>query len=144
MEIMSNRLDRGFYKFQQEFEEKALKILRSGWYVLGKELSSFEEEFADYVGTKYCIGVASGLDALWIALKILGIGKGDEVIVQSNTYIASVMGITINGASPVFVEPDKYFNIDADQIEEKITDRTKAILVVHLYGQAANMEKRIT
>ena len=123
MEIMSNRLDRGFYKFQQEFEEKALKILRSGWYVLGKELSSFEEEFADYVGTKYCIGVASGLDALWIALKILGIGKGDEVIVQSNTYIASVMGITINGASPVFVEPDKYFNIDADQIEEKITDR---------------------
>ena len=133
MEIMSNRLDRGFYKFQQEFEEKALKILRSGWYVLGKELSSFEEEFADYVGTKYCIGVASGLDALWIALKILGIGKGDEVIVQSNTYIASVMGITINGASPVFVEPDKYFNIDADQIEEKITDRTKAILVVHLY-----------
>ncbi|MCI9380432.1 MAG: DegT/DnrJ/EryC1/StrS family aminotransferase [Dorea sp.] len=143
MEIMSNRLDRGFYKFQQEFEEKALKILRSGWYVLGKELSSFEEEFADYVGTKYCIGVASGLDALWIALKILGIGKGDEVIVQSNTYIASVMGITINGASPVFVEPDKYFNIDADQIEEKITDRTKAILVVHLYGQAANMEKII-
>ena len=143
MEIMSNRLDRGFYKFQQEFEEKALKILRSGWYVLGKELSSFEEEFADYVGTKYCIGVASGLDALWIALKILGIGKGDEVIVPSNTYIASVMGITINGASPVFVEPDKYFNIDADQIEEKITDRTKAILVVHLYGQAANMEKII-
>lgn len=143
MEIMSNRLDRGFYKFQREFEEKALKILRSGWYVLGKELSSFEEEFADYIGTKYCIGVASGLDALWIALKILGIGKGDEVIVQSNTYIASVMGITINGASPVFVEPDKYFNIDADQIEEKITDKTKAILVVHLYGQAANMEKII-
>lgn len=143
MEIMSNRLDRGFYKFQQEFEEKALKILRSGWYVLGKELSSFEEEFANYIGTKYCMGVASGLDALWIALKILGIGKGDEVIVPSNTYIASVMGITINGASPVFVEPDKYFNIDADQIEEKITDRTKAILVVHLYGQAANMEKII-
>lgn len=120
MEIMSNRLDRGFYKFQQEFEEKALKILRSGWYVLGKELSSFEEEFADYVGTKYCIGVASGLDALWIALKILGIGKGDEVIVQSNTYIASVMGITINGASPVFVEPDKYFNIDADQDRKSV------------------------
>ena len=87
-----------------------------------------------------CIGLASGLDALWIAFRVLGIGKGDEVIVQGNTYIASVMGITINGATPVFVEPDEYFNIDASQIEEKITGKTKAILVVHLYGQASNMD----
>lgn len=138
--IMPNRLDRSFYKYQQEFEDKAIQVLRSGWYVLGKEVSSFEEEFASYVGTKYCRGLASGLDALWIAFRVLGIGKGDEVIVQGNTYIASVMGITINGATPVFVEPDEYYNVDASKIEEKITDKTKAILVVHLYGQASNME----
>ncbi len=139
--IATNRLDRGFFKYQDEFEQKALDVLRSGWYVLGNEVSSFEQEFADYVGSKYCRGVANGLDALWIAFRVLGIGAGDEVIVQGNTYIASVMGITINGATPVFVEPDEYFNIDADKIEEKITDRTKAILVVHLYGQASNMDK---
>lgn len=137
--IQTNRLDRGFYKYQEEFEEKALSVLRSGWYVLGSEVTSFEEEFAEYVGTKYCRGVANGLDALWIAFRVLGIGPGDEVIVPGNTYIASVMGITINGATPVFVEPDEYYNIDASKIEEKITDKTKAILVVHLYGQAANM-----
>ena len=140
MKIMPNRLDRGFQLYQEEFEKKALEVLRSGWYVLGREVSSFEEEFAAYTGGKHCIGLASGLDALWIAFRVLGIGKGDEVIVQGNTYIASVMGITINGATPVFVEPDEYFNIDASQIEEKITEKTKAILVVHLYGQASDMD----
>lgn len=138
--IMPNRMDRGFYRFQEEYEQKALEVLRSGWYVLGKELQQFEEEFAAYTGSGYCVGLASGLDALWIAFRALGIGTGDEVIVQANTYIASVMGITINGAMPVFVEPDEYYNIDADKIEEKITARTKAILVVHLYGQASNMK----
>ena len=137
--IMPNRLDRGFYLYQDEFEAKALEVLRSGWYVLGNEVKNFEKEFADYTGSKHCVGLASGLDALWIAFRVLGIGAGDEVIVQGNTYIASVMGITINGATPVFVEPDEYFNIDASKIEEKITDKTKAILVVHLYGQASNM-----
>lgn len=137
--IMPNRLDRGFYKYQAEFEQKALEVLRSGWYVLGNEVKCFEEEFAAYIGGKYCVGLASGLDALWIAFRVLGIGAGDEVLVQGNTYIASVMGITINGATPVFVEPDEYYNIDASKLEEKITDRTKAILVVHLYGQASNM-----
>lgn len=139
MKIMPNRLDRGFYLYQEEFEQKALAVLHSGWYVLGPEVSSFEEEFAAYIGSKYCVGLASGLDALWIAFRILGIGAGDEVIVQGNTYIASVMGITVNGATPIFVEPDEFYNIDADKIEEKITERTKAILVVHLYGQASNM-----
>lgn len=137
--IMPNRLDRGFYMYQEEFEAKALEVLRSGWYVLGNEVKSFEQEFAKYTGAKHCVGLASGLDALWIAFRVLGIGAGDEVIVQGNTYIASVMGITMNGATPVFVEPDEYFNIDASKIEEKITDKTKAILVVHLYGQASNM-----
>lgn len=137
--IMPNRLDRGFYMYQNEFEEKALEVLRSGWYVLGKEVENFEKEFASYVGSKHCVGLASGLDALWIAFRVLGIGVGDEVIVQGNTYIASVMGITMNGATPIFVEPDEYNNIDVSKIEEKITDKTKAILVVHLYGQASNM-----
>lgn len=140
MNIMPNRLDRGFFLYQEEFEKKALEVLRSGWYVLGNEVKCFEEEFADFIGAKHCVGLASGLDALWIAFRILGIGAGDEVIVQGNTYIASVMGITINGATPVFVEPDEYYNIDASKIEEKITDKTKAILVVHLYGQASNMK----
>lgn len=139
-DIQANRLDRGFYKYQSEFEAKALEVLRSGWYVLGKEVKAFEDEFAQYVGAKYCVGLANGLDALWIAFRILGIGIGDEVIVQGNTYIASVMGITMNGATPVFVEPDEYYNIDASKIEEKITEKTKAVLVVHLYGQASNME----
>lgn len=141
MKIVPNRLDRGFYLYQEEYEQKALEVLHSGWYILGNELQRFEEEFAQYLGAGYCVGVASGLDALWIAFRILGIGQGDEVIVQGNTYIASVMGITINGADPVFVEPDRYYNIDADKIEEKITAKTKAILVVHLYGQPSNMEK---
>lgn len=141
MEIMCNRLDRAFYKYQEEFEAKALEVLRSGWYVLGKEVSSFEREFARYLKAKHCVGVASGLDALWIGMKVLGIGPEDEVIVQGNTYIASVMGITMNGATPVFVEPDEFYNLDVDKIEEKITERTKAILVVHLYGQACKMDK---
>ncbi len=139
--IMPNRLDRGFQKYQEEIEAAALKVLRSGWYVLGPEVAAFEEEFAKYTKSQYCVGLANGLDALWLAFRVLGIGKGDEVIVQGNTYIASVMGITINGATPVFVEPDEYYNIDADKIEEKITEKTKAVLVVHLYGQASNMEK---
>lgn len=141
MKIMPNRMDRGFFKYQEEFEQKALEVLRSGWYVLGREVSSFEEEFAAYTGVNYCVGLASGLDALWIAFRLLGIGKGDEVIVQGNTYIASVMGITINGATPVFVEPNQYYGIDADQIEAKITEKTKAILVTHLYGIASPMDK---
>ena len=138
--IMQSRMDRGFMRHQEEYESKALEVLRSGWYILGKEVEAFEEEFASYVGTKYSVGLASGLDALWLAFKVLGIGKGDEVIVQGNTYIASVMGITINGATPIFVEPDEYFNMDVSKIDEKITPKTKAILVVHLYGQASNMK----
>ena len=141
MKIMPNRMDRGFFRYQQEFEKKALEVLRSGWYVLGQEVSSFEKEFAEYTGANYCVGLASGLDALWIAFRLLGIGQGDEVIVQGNTYIASVMGITMNGATPVFVEPNQYYGIDADKIEEKITERTKAVLVVHLYGIASEMDK---
>ena len=141
MKIMPNRMDRGFHQYQKEFEEKAIEVLRSGWYVLGKEVSAFEKEFASYTGAKYCVGLASGLDALWLAFRVMGIGSGDEVIVQGNTYIASVMGITINGATPIFVEPDEHFGMDVDRIEEKITSKTKAILVTHLYGLASKMDR---
>ena len=141
MKIMPNRMDRGFQRYQNEFENKALEVLRSGWYVLGREVSAFEEEFAAYTGANFCVGLASGLDALWIAFRLLRIGAGDEVIVQGNTYIASVMGITINGATPVFCEPDAHFGMDPDRIEALITEKTKAILVTHLYGMASRMDE---
>lgn len=144
MKVMINDIGRQFFKYQEEYENKALEVLRSGWYILGNEVGKFESEFASYVGSNYCVGLASGLDALWLAFRALEIGSGDEVIVQANTYIASVMGITMNNATPVFVEPDEYYNIDVSRIEEKITEKTKAILVVHLYGQSSKMDEIMT
>lgn len=141
MDIQANRMDREYQLYQDAYEKKAIEVLRSGRYVMGTELKKFEEEFAEYTGAKYCAGLGSGLDALWLAFRILGIGEGDEVIVPANTYIASVMGITINGATPVFVEPDETYNIDVTKIEQKITKRTKAVLAVHLYGQPCCMER---
>ena len=141
MKVKCNVLDRQFFQYQQEYEEAALRVLRSGWDVLGNEVKQFEEEFAAFTGRKYCVGLNSGLDALIMSVRALGISQGDEVIVQANTYIATVLGITENGAIPVFVEPDECYNIDADKIEVAITDKTKAIMVVHLYGQASNMGK---
>ena len=139
--IMSNNLGRQYSLHAEEYKKKACEVLDSGWYILGKEVSAFEEEWANYIGAKYCVGLASGLDALWISFRLLNIGVGDEVIVCANAYIACVMGITINGATPIFVEPDRYDNIDADKIEKAITPNTKAILAVHLYGQSCNMTK---
>jgi len=141
MKIAFNNLSRQFNYYKSEYEEAALRVLRFGWYLLGKELETFENEFAKYIGVDYCVGVGSGLDALEIAVRVLNIGFRDEIIVQSNTFIASVMAISKNGATPIFVEPDKYFNIDVDKIEKTITSKTKAIMVVHLYGQAAQMDK---
>ena len=141
MQIKCNVLDRQYKMFEEEYDKAALRVLKSGWYILGNEVKQFEEEFKQHTGSKYCVGLNSGLDALILAVRALGIGKGDEVIVQANTYIATVLGITENGATPVYVEPDQYFNIDADKIEEKITSKTKAIMVVHLYGQASRMDK---
>lgn len=132
-------MDRGFQRYQKEYEDAALKVLRSGWYILGEELERFEKSFAEYLQVSDCVGVGNGLASLAMAVRLLQIGAGDEVIVQGNAYIASVLAITLNGAVPVFVEPDRYYSIDAAKIEEKITERTKAILVVHLYGQAADM-----
>jgi len=141
MKILANNLKRQYDLYAADYEAKALEVLRSGWYILGNEVKSFEKEFAEYIGSKYCVGLASGLDALWIAFRTLNIGAGDEVVVCSNAYIACVMGITMNGATPVFVEPDEYDNIDADKIEASLTPNTKAILAVHLYGQSCDMTK---
>lgn len=140
MEILPNNLKRQYDLYASEYQSRACEVLDSGWYVLGEQVSSFEQEWADYIGTRYCVGVASGLDSLIMAFRLLGIGEGDEVIVASNAYIACVMGITINGATPVFVEPDEYYNIDASAIEAAITPRTKAILAVHLFGQSCDMD----
>lgn len=139
MEINFNQLNRGYLKYKDEYDKAAINTLESGWYILGAKGEQFENEFSNYLGSKYCIGLNSGLDALILAFRALEIGKGDEVIVPANTYIASVLGITENGATPVFVDPDEYYNIDSTKIEEKINSKTKAILVVHLYGQAADM-----
>lgn len=141
MKINFNQLDRGYYKYKDEYDRAAIQTLESGWYILGKNGKEFEKEFSDFLDSKYCVGLNSGLDALILAFRALDIGVGDEVIVPANTYIASVLGVTENGAKPIFVEPDEYYNLNADKIEEKITEKTKAILVVHLYGQAANMRK---
>lgn len=139
--IMPNNLQRQYSLHADEYRRKAIEVLDSGWYILGKEVEAFEQEWASYIGTKYCVGLASGLDALWMSFRLLDIKEGDEVIVCANAYIACVMGITINEATPIFIEPDEYDNIDADRIEEAITAKTKAILAVHLFGQACDMTK---
>ncbi len=141
MKINFNQLDRCYARYKNELDSACIKTLESGWYILGKNVETFEQEFALFNASKYCIGLNSGLDALILAFRALNIGRGDEVIVPANTYIASIIGITENLATPIFVEPDEYYNLDADKIEEKISNKTKAILVVHLYGQAANMKK---
>ena len=117
------------------------RVYTASWYIEGKEDEAFEKEFAEYCNAGYCVGVGNGLDALMLALKALGIKEGDEVIVPSNTYIATALAVTYVGAKPVFVEPDiSTFNINPSLIEEKITDKTKAIMPVHLYGQACDMD----
>lgn len=117
------------------------RVFDASWYIEGKEDAAFEQAFAAYCGQDYCVGCGNGLDALMLPLKALGIGAGDEVIVPSNTYIASALAVTYAGAKPVFVEPDICtFNIDPSRIEAAITDKTKAIMPVHLYGQPCDMD----
>lgn len=131
---------------QKEIEEKLLLTFRSGWYLLGSEVKAFEVNLAKYIGTNHAIGVANGLDALRLILRAyieLGImKKGDEIIVPANTYIASVLAISDNGLVPVFVEPDiNTYNIDISKIEEKLNEKTKGILIVHLYGRVIFSEQ---
>ena len=135
-------------QYQEQFQQKMKLVLDKGWFVLGDEVKTFESNFANYCGAKHCIGVANGLDALVLIFKgYIQLGllqKGDEIIVPANTYIASILAILQADLVPVLVEPDlETYNIDPDLIEEKISNKTKGILVVHLYGQLANMDKII-
>ena len=118
------------------------RVVDREWFIQGDECKAFEKEFASYCGAKYAVGCGNGLDALYLILRAYGIGNGDEVIVPSNTYIATALAVTYTRATPVFVEPEEgYFNIDPERIEEKITGRTKAIMAVHLYGMPARMDE---
>lgn len=127
--------------FFDEYQKSFKNTLNKGWFILGGNVRLFEEEFARYVGTKHCIGVASGLDALILSLKALNFEPGSEVIVPSNTYIATILSIIQCGLKPILVEPDiATYNIDPSRIEEKITRKTKAVMIVHLYGKACNMD----
>ena len=141
MNIPFNDLLRGFKLFKAEYEAKAIEVLNSGRYIMGTEVTTFEEVFAKKNCVNFCVGVDNGLNAIALGLNSLGIGIGDEVIVQSNSYIATVLAIRHNKATPIFVEPDSCFNMDYKKIEEKITSKTKAILVTHLYGQATRMDE---
>ncbi len=128
-----------FGRHQREYEEAALRVLRSGWYILGKEGEAFEREFASFLGMGHCAGVGCGQDALTLALRALGIGAGDEVIVAGNSYIATVLAVTENGATPVFVDCNEYFELDESKVEAAITPRTAAVLTTNLYGQCCDL-----
>lgn len=128
-------------EIRKDLDAAFKKVVDKSYFIQGEECEKFEEEYAAYCGTKYCVGVATGLDAIYLILKALDIKAGDEVIVPSNTYIATALAVSFTGATPVFVEPviDTY-NIDVTRIEEKITEKTKAIIAVHLQGRAADMD----
>ena len=130
-----------YLELKEELDDAYHQVMNSGWYILGTEVEAFEQEFAAYCGAKHCIGVANGLDALHLILKGYGIGTGDEVIVPSNTYIATWLAVSHAGATPVAVEPDvQTYNLAPEKIEAAITSQTRAIMPVHLYGQPAEMD----
>lgn len=129
-------------RFRGEMDAAVKRVLDNGWYLLGQEIEQFEKDFAAYCGVKHCVGVANGLDALKLIIKAYGFGSGDEIVVPANTYIASILAISDSGCTPVLVEPKWETRlIDEDLIEAAITPRTKAIMVVHLYGRAMDMTK---
>ena len=141
MDIPFLDLRASYIELKEEVDEAYHRVMDSGSYILGREVEAFEEAFAEYCGTKYCVGVGNGLDALHLILRAMSIGSGDEVIVPANTYIATWLAVSYAGATPVPVEPDqKTYNIDASLIEAAITRKTRAIMPVHLYGQPANMD----
>ncbi len=129
-------------RHQEEIESAALRVIRSGWYVLGNEVEAFEAEFANYCGLRHCVGVSNGLDALHLILRAYGVGPGDEVIVPATTFIATWLAVTYCGARPVPVEPEACgFNIDPERVVAAITPKTRAIMAVHLYGTPAAMDE---
>lgn len=142
MNIQFLDLKAGHDGLRQEMDEAWQRVLESGWYVLGPELDSFEREFAEYCEALHCVGVGNGLDALYLILRALGIGPGDEVIVPANTFIATWLAVSYTGAKLVAVEPcETTYNIDPDAFSAAITSRTKAVIAVHLYGQSADMDR---
>lgn len=142
MQVKFSSFEHMHKEIEDEILSKFQEVYEKNWFIQGQEVELFEQEFAEYCGTKYCVGCGNGLDALYLILKAYGIGKGDEVIVPSNTYIATALAVSYTGAIPIFVEPTlESFNIDVTRIEKKITDRTKAIMAVHLYGQPADMDE---
>lgn len=142
MKIPFLDLKAGYLELKDELDTASQRVLESGWYILGEEVESFEREFAEYCGARHCIGVGNGLEALHLILRGYGIGAGDEVIVPANTYIATWLAVSYAGASPVPVEPNpRTFNLAPENIKPAITERTKAILPVHLYGQPADMDE---
>lgn len=131
--------------YADEIQEAVQRVIRSGWFLLASETEAFEREYADFCGANHCVGVANGLDALSLALRAMDIGPGDEVIVPSNTFIATWLAVSHVGATPVPVEPDPVsYNVDPARIEAAITERTRAIIPVHLYGQPADMTRVMT
>lgn len=141
MQIPYLDLKRIHQKIQGELDEAYRQVIERQWFIGGKADEQFEQEFASYCGAKECVGTGNGLDAIRLILLAYGIGKGDEVIVPANTFIATVLAITYVGATPVFVDADENtYTINPQKVEEKITDRTKAIIVVHLYGRAVEIE----
>lgn len=141
MKIPFFRFDQMHAPIREDLLQAAARVIDSGSYILGHEVRSFEEEFASFCGTQYAVGVGNGLEALHLALRVLGVGPGDEVIVPSNTYIATVLAVSYTGATPVLVEPHtETANMNASLIEGAITSRTKVIMPVHLYGQSCDME----
>lgn len=134
-------LNSPYLELKDELDAAYRRVMESGWYILGEEVAAFEAEFAAYCGATHCVGVGNGLDALHLILRAFGIGVGDEVIVPANTFVATWLAVTHAGATPVPVEPDeRTFNIDPARIEQAISPRTKAIIVVQLYGQTADMD----
>lgn len=130
-----------YLELKDELDAAYHRVMESGWYILGQEVQAFEREFASYCEAKHCVGVGNGLEALDLILRAMDVGPGDEVIVPANTYIATWLAVTHVGATPLPVEPDEHtYNIDSNRIEQAITSKTKAILVVHLYGQPADMD----
>jgi len=141
MKIPFNDFASPYQELKAELDEAYARFMQSSWYVLGKEVDAFEQEYAQYCGVQCCVGVANCLDAMHLVLRAWGIGSGDEVIVPSNTYIATWLAISHVGATPVPVEPDaRTYNLDPALVEAAITSRTKAIMPVHLYGQPADMD----
>lgn len=130
-----------YTELRDELDAAYRRVMESGWFIMGDELHAFEREFGAYCGTKHCVGVGNGLEALHLILRGLGVGPGDEVIVPSNTYIATWLAVSYAGAKPVPVEPDPHtHNLDPERVHDAITPRTKAMIPVHLYGQCADMD----